>query len=756
MTLAELLIVVAIIGILAGLSFIAVSRYQRALGQLERDGIAKEIFVAAQNHLSGVYGEGNLEFSGDSFGIKGTSEEDNGKEIYYFVVNGTTSFNGSNLIDQMLPFGSIDETVRTGGSYIIRYQKDTGIVLDVFYCSRNGSPTAFNHTLNEGEYETVLGLTGDGNKMARRTWETGGNSILGWYGGEEAATLPTASLATPSISVVNEEKLYVVINDSNITDANVRNYASLKLIIEGKSSGAKKAYLLADKGTKTTSEERIVSGVLDSEFNLVLDDITASNLHFGQINADTDSKFIPGENIEVYAVAYSTEALANVAYSSKATTNSLFEKIEDNDSNNSFETALINNIRHLENLDTNVSGLGSSAGDKEKFSINKAEQTSDMSWITFKTKTLNADTIITSYQGTTFTNKECYYPITPSYSMSYDGKQFSISKINVNITGNAGLFGSTDKVTEIKNCELIDFNIIGTDSAGALAGSMTGTTVTNVIARNLSNAGTISNGYKITANSGDAGGLIGTMNSGTLQYSAAAVMVGDTVNRPSVAGGLVGKETGGSIVSCYSGGHTGTGSYETWVKNNRYDIIGTTVGGLAGTSSATISNSYSTCTVSGSIAGGLVGSAGGSVVSNCYATGLVKGTSKRFAFIGEGTSNLTGNYYYSVINSKEVNAPGEKPEPLEPYSGYVMNTNNLAKAKPLDLNVKTFSDFVGNTAISKPYDGMLVRYYNGKYLLKSIKELNIALPADYTWEELFVSTHYGDWPSPEVFFINPI
>jgi prepilin-type N-terminal cleavage/methylation domain-containing protein len=60
MTLAEMLIVVAIIGVLGGVAFVAVWNYQRSMGQLERDGIAKEIFVAAQNHLTAAYGEGYL------------------------------------------------------------------------------------------------------------------------------------------------------------------------------------------------------------------------------------------------------------------------------------------------------------------------------------------------------------------------------------------------------------------------------------------------------------------------------------------------------------------------------------------------------------------------------------------------------------------------------------------------------------------------------------------------------------------------
>ena len=51
-TLAEFLTVIAIVGILASLSFVAVIHYQRKLRRLEMDQTAKEIFLAAQNHLT--------------------------------------------------------------------------------------------------------------------------------------------------------------------------------------------------------------------------------------------------------------------------------------------------------------------------------------------------------------------------------------------------------------------------------------------------------------------------------------------------------------------------------------------------------------------------------------------------------------------------------------------------------------------------------------------------------------------------------
>ena len=57
-TMAEMLIVVAIILILAGVAFIAVQNHQRSMAQLERNTIAKELFIAAQNHLTMAESEG--------------------------------------------------------------------------------------------------------------------------------------------------------------------------------------------------------------------------------------------------------------------------------------------------------------------------------------------------------------------------------------------------------------------------------------------------------------------------------------------------------------------------------------------------------------------------------------------------------------------------------------------------------------------------------------------------------------------------
>ena len=57
-TLAEALIVIAIIAVLSAVIFVAVFAYLRSMTKLEYDNYAKEMFIAAQNHLSMAESQG--------------------------------------------------------------------------------------------------------------------------------------------------------------------------------------------------------------------------------------------------------------------------------------------------------------------------------------------------------------------------------------------------------------------------------------------------------------------------------------------------------------------------------------------------------------------------------------------------------------------------------------------------------------------------------------------------------------------------
>jgi hypothetical protein len=87
-----------------------------------------------------------------------------------------------------------------------------------------------------------------------------------------------------------------------------------------------------------------------------------------------------------------------------------------------------------------------------------------------------------------------------------------------------------------------------------------------------------------------------------------------------------------------------------------------------------------------------------------------------------------------------------------------LNAANITNIQPIDLNADSYNTFVGawdDWNPARAYDSSLVQYYSGSYTLRTVDELNSAVPTGYeNWNQLFVKTHYGDWPSPEVFFIN--
>ena len=748
-TLAEVLIVVALIGVLSGVAFIAVWSHLRSMAQLERDTIAKEIYVAAQNHLTAAKSQGYLNLKIAEYGIPGTSDEDQDPEdtkkiVSYYLVAPNVGSTYQKIYDLMLPFGAVDETVLAGGSYIIRYQPTSASVLDVFYCVQSGR---FAHTFTDTEYKALVDgmrdVDKDGNsvdkKSARRNYGTN-NAVIGWYGGENAVTVGER-LNVPSIEIINAERLQVKVTDNN----SGISYASLKLIVEGVTSGAKKAFPLIEGG------ERVVE-MNGSTYTVTLDEITnsKSGFHFCDLAADTaDKPFSPGENIKVYAVSYSNSTLTNVAKSTESITNSLFGYDPKADQ----DIAQISNIRHLENLDYRVSHVAVEAGKTKE-----AVQTTDLIWkkkdstesglknpdgfvdiinpgasdVVIYSPRNGSDSVIVS-----LTQPGCFFPVCAGntesqHFLDYDGNNHSISGVTVNYAGDAGIFGALNGGS-VSNLLVLDSDISSTS----------------------------------TSSPGAAGGLIGSMTGTTVERCAA----NGTVKSGDAAGGLIGLATGGTVTACYSAGHTKDGSYQDWVDadGHTYDVTGTTAGGLIGISTADISDSYSTCSVSGTTTGGgLIGDGSGNV-TNCYATGLVdaKGTTIG-AFAGSYNGKAEGCLYYEIINptyDSTTTGTGDNVVTSKTITGYLKAVgdgeyDDIITA--LDANAGTYDSFVDAESTwvnAVPKDETLQDYYNGRFTLRTVDQIEqetkmVPDAATQGDAESIVATHYGDWPAPEVFIIN--
>jgi len=753
-TLAELLIVVAIITVLGGVSFIAVQNYQRDMALLERDAIAKEIFIAAQNHLTMADSQGYMGVEMDKPEYETTikrSEET--IKVYVAAYGGTMT----DPLDVMLPFGAIDETVRAGGRYVIRYQTNPARVLDVFYWTPGTS--RFDGTASYDAKMLALGAESARNNRKNN------KPIIGWYGGEGVEAGGEYRIVAPKLEVVNAETLYVKITDTNsdYTDTETANaLARMKLIIKGVTSNAMMSVSLNSSDINTRLEYDNVNKV----YTYVLDDITKASTHFADLVSETDSAFLPGEDIVIQAVAYSNERLSNIAYSAEYTTNSLFGDLEEvkttgeGGTETVIHTAMIGNMRHLENLDPSVSNLDNlketdSLQPKNILKIAAAQQlvdlaapadpsaadAKDLSWAGFKTAT--GGTKVFEYKDTA--GAESFHPVTPGYALDYQGQGHSIEGISVNVTGDAGLFGALSEGSSVSDLALIDFDIAGTN-VGALAGSMTGTAVTNVVAYNTAAYNTAAGPTATVTGTGDVGGLVGTMSGGSVEKSAAALVVQSTGGN---AGGLIGSASDSATVTAsYAGGHTNKGAYYNDDKTPIYNVTATgSAGGLIGSAgNAAITYSYSTCSATGATAGGLAGTAAGDI-EKCYAAGLVSASTedgKQGAFAGTYSGTATGCLYYEIVN-----------EALK-----AVDDGAREGITALDADVTSYNAFVGKpddwqTAAAYDKEALDKLFGTDKYSLQTVSQLGATLKAsDDDTTDYFVSVHHGDWPAPETLVIN--
>ena len=762
-TLAEVLIVVAIVVVLMGVGFIALISHMRNMHQLEMDGHAKEIFVAAQNHLSMAKSQEYLGLKetadGHEFGIvstasfttgsgeEATTTSDAGKGIYYLLVDEASDLD-SGILAQMLPFASMEEAARTGGSYIIRYQKDPGVILDVFYSEKGDKRYA--HTLTAGDYDELMKPEYHGEDAAqrknRREYGTT-KAVIGWYGGGVEGVPAGEKLKTPGLEVINGDKLEVKVTDYNGT-SNDGN--ELVLVIKS-GTASLKIQLIGTGADSDANKGRVTPPTGNSgTYAVVLDDVTKDGQHFANLMSTA-----AGSNIEIVAIAYNNKLITNIAESPKLVTNSLFASMNGS-------TVEIASIRHLLNLDSAISNLSAS--------VTVAKQISDLVWDDgngdatdngcFLDNTGGAETQIHPYRNSVSPSAEgSYLPVSAPSGLEYQGQDGTNHIIGITVTegtGNAGLFSSLNG-GKVSNLELVDFDISASGNVGALVGSASGTEITSVLVHNSKIGGAegttdtagADKEYQIVSTGAAAGGLIGEASgSVTVTTCAAAVYV----DANGDAGGLIGlvADTGRlAVESSYSGGHTEKAKYETLTPTvgtktvvNVQSATGN-AGGLIGHASGTLTVNHSYSTASASSKGGSVGIGGlvgktdnAATITNCYAVGLVTAPADSIASIspfvvGSLSSTSTGNYYLTSVSPMANVTPGAG----------VTAVSSGDTSSSLILLEGARSDAI-------PYDATLTMNYKGKFFFPTVVQLGGTPAAGIT------NIHYGDWQIPSMKRLN--
>lgn len=209
-----------------------------------------------------------------------------------------------------------------------------------------------------------------------------------------------------------------------------------------------------------------------------------------------------------------------------------------------------------------------------------------------------------------------------AFSGKFDGIDYNIFNLNINGTGNVGLFGKTDGAT-INNVTLVGGSITGTGSnVGAIVGSANNTTLTNVV-----------NSAAVSGNS-NVGGIVGSADGTTVENAInTGTIEGNSTSETNV-GGLIGEMKDSSTAD----------NYKSQIIGNSYNLgdvsgNGHNVGGLVGSASnSTIGNPsevngkpvenietvYNRMDVTGAYnVGGIVGNMVGSTVQNAENSGTV-------------------------------------------------------------------------------------------------------------------------------------
>ncbi len=755
-TLAEVLVTVAILLILAGVTFVSVVQYQKNLRLMEMDGTAKEIFIAAQNHLSVAKASGDLDrLAEEAKSATGTTDSTIGTKLdpslvsayagdttsgeYYYVIHNVTSGiesctpSGSGAILQMmLPFGALDETVATGGNYVIVYELKSASVVAVLYSGAGNASFGNAAVINFGDDDVKAIPTLYNDKSARKSYQKGGvTAIVGCYTGTAgSAAIPTETLEAPKLEVKNENKLHVLVREANNTD-------NITLVITGEQSGTTARRLL-------NRNAGAGDGYTSGAFDVTLDDITGDGKYrFSQLIPEgrftpvvAESNFIPGENIIISAVASSTTAFATPKESAKYTVSSLFDDVNETTNSAGDTKIYIKNLRHLENLGANVSGFTAALG-KDTTSghynvVNiTAVQKNDITMLSFDR--LHDGQHI--YGSGTFV--KTYIAANVDYPLSYDGGSHEIYDLTIagyhadGAEANAGIFGTVTSALSVKNLVLRNDKIPKT-STSANAGMLLGKTsadltVDGVLAyyhEETYNADNDSNVEVVaTADKSVAGGLIGFVSGGTLKVknSAAAVYV----KGESVAGGLIGSVNGAAdgstIVQSYAGGHTKDGTYDTEVEGSALNNQG------AGRYNVQASG----------YAGGFIGMTTDNVYMDAvYSTASAyssSGDANSNSFAGSGTPNIQKTAdgkknYYAIGTHNGKDAEGEDIEKAQLAEG-----QNRRQATAYDRTLMGATETTAHPMMDKT-----------SYPLNTIRHL-CAISVDDKDLPWFIKEHVGDW-----------
>lgn len=741
-TLIEALAVIAVLVIAASLAAPNVLQTWRKLKLMELDDTAREIFLSAQNELTGMKASGRLVKLAAEGSLLQRVSAPAGETAEIYAL---TAADAGGYFTQ-----TADLMSTMSGSYVMDLDPANGDVTGIWYSSRADD-------LTNADVISMCGVDGfdssdvraSANDAIRYQWN------IGYYGGLRYHSSSTSgsgeSPVGRTLKVVNGEDLYAEVTCPGLQAANEGGTLLATLTVRdehghvwsctaGREGFVQTAFdgqkILGTDGLSAATQANRVKASLDSGGNYTVDFLLDSctfngdglaNAFTGICSGSGGASLTAGDNLTVSAVVTLQAAgggtirtMLEKTY--PVTVNSLFGDRTDSGTAEAPETLFTaSRARHLHNLEPYC--LTASPGESVTLRITEDIDFSEISDSLMPGSTLTVDSfpalmlknpcgsIALNGGGAVLKN----FLITPIAEDPINDSA-AVQSLKRSCAGDSGLVGCCDQALTLQNLYLEDPQVSGEQNVGALAGALEcGTGPISVTGCRAYLSGGDSAGGVVCGETGDTnvGGLIGLAQSS----GSAVVTVRDSFGALPVSnagrntGGLIGAADGGAIRRCYASGAVTGGD--------------SNAGGLVGAADGNVS--IEDCFVTSDVTarqniGALAGRNGGSLlVQDTCAYGTVKETKHGAVTYGPMTGGGSGRETYD--SCRYLSQSGD------PAAADAYGANCPAGLTGCEYGALTVS---GNDAQKcHPYDASLTPPFPFRMLTNTAGA---------------VIPYYGDWP----------
>lgn len=246
-TLAELLLSVAIILVLAAIAIPSIVNAQNNMRMVELDNAAQSIANAAQTQMT------SMKVSGTWLAFAETTDDEGKKaSAYPKAINPPSGVSADDTyyitasdtdIDKVVPGLSIDDTVRNG-DYVIEFSLSTASVVSVFYTD---GKSGFFGSAPEGGTEAAQDYykkSGSRNLDTRR----GEDPMIGYYEGTPSGATDAVALENPVIWV-DEDTGRLMVQDPNIAEDGSKGDTVSTITVKNKTKEIQFVLSSLDNGT---------------------------------------------------------------------------------------------------------------------------------------------------------------------------------------------------------------------------------------------------------------------------------------------------------------------------------------------------------------------------------------------------------------------------------------------------------------------------------------------------------------------------